>query len=144
DRLAHHSPLSSTRPSRSVLPSPLRSAAWTSTQWTFGFHVIQKLVVKLVPLDSATAQAPPPTTRPTRSVRPSPLKSPGCTSAQVSAGSHVAHTDGVKASVPLEVATYHWPVPWSRPARLATRRTVKVNPCVALAATPLVAVRVRE
>src|SRR6266852_458322 len=68
----------------SVLPSPLKSPIWTSTQVTPVLQVAQRVVLKAVlPLDRPTHHWPLCKARPTMSALPSPLKSPTLTSAQV-------------------------------------------------------------
>src|SRR5579872_2768795 len=52
DTAPHHSPLSSMRPTRSALPSPLMSPMWTATHVTAVLHVAQSCVLKLVPVDT--------------------------------------------------------------------------------------------
>src|SRR5437879_13922939 len=51
----------------SVLPSPLKSPVWTSTQVTLGFQVVTRWLVKAEePLDAATHHCPLVATRPKR------------------------------------------------------------------------------
>src|SRR5262249_40563213 len=116
----HHSPPCSTRPIRSLWPSPLRSSAWTSTQVAAVLQTgAPALLVNEVPSDSTTSQAPLVRLRPARSLRPSRLQSPACTLPQTAAGSGVFQA---RVGRPLRVdgATSHWPVWALRPAMLAT------------------------
>src|SRR5438132_1112810 len=80
-RLVHHCPLCNQRPVMSVLPSPLKSPALTSTQVTGVMlvpvdQVAQMTSSKVAPLERASCQSPVLPLRPMMSCLPSPLKSP--------------------------------------------------------------------
>src|SRR5207302_5258741 len=78
DRLAHHSPVSWRRASRSALPSPFRSPSRTSIQVT-GVSAVpvaqvsQWLVVNAKPTDRLAHHSPVSLRRASRSALPSPL-----------------------------------------------------------------------
>ena len=99
----------------SLLPSPLKSPTWTSTQVTLEFQVAQRLLVKELPLERAAHHWPFERTRPAMSLLPSPLKSPTLTSTQVTAVDHVVHSVVVN-EWPVDRPTHHCPVPRMRPA----------------------------
>src|SRR5947209_11907696 len=67
----HHCPVAGSRPARSSLPSPLKSASCTSAHAS-GPHTSQSRSVKPVPVEVPTHQTPVCGSRPTRSARPSP------------------------------------------------------------------------
>src|SRR6266446_7017087 len=117
DRLTHHDTVWSTRPTRSSLPSPLKSPRYTATQVTFGSQAPHALVLKAVPVDTPTNHCPVCSTRPMMSALPSPVTSPTFTSAQVTAGFQASQTDVVKVLLPLDRATYHTPVCSARPTK---------------------------
>src|SRR6266851_3067306 len=100
----------------SALPSPLKSATWTSTQVAAGFQVAHRVLLNVEPVDWAIHHCPPCKKRPTMSALPSPLKSPILTSTQVTAGFHVVHRLVVNPPEPLDRDTHHWPVCKTRPA----------------------------
>src|SRR5262245_52175595 len=106
ERPTHHCPDSSTRPAMSVLPSPLKSPTFASTQVTFGFQAAHKEVLKLLPRDSPTHHWPPCKVRPTMSAFPSPLKSATLTSSHITVGLQLAHTLLVN-EVPVLWPTHH-------------------------------------
>src|SRR5262249_9129226 len=112
----HHWPVCKTRPVISALPSPLKSATFTSTQVTFGFQISQRVLVKAVePLEMPTHQSPVWATRPAMSALPSPLKSPTFTSTQVTFGFQWVHRLLVK-DVPVDRPTHQSPDCKTRPA----------------------------
>src|SRR5438876_11861424 len=93
----------------SALPSPLKSPTCTSTQVATALQVVHTDIVKALPLDKPTHQAPVFASRAAMSVRPSPLKSPVRTSTHVTVGSQVPNKLLVKALGPLERLTHHCP-----------------------------------
>src|SRR5437899_5555621 len=93
----------------SALPSPLKSPTCTSTQVAAVLQNVHSEVVKELPLDKPTHQAPVFASRAAISVSPSPLKSPVSTSTQVIVGSQVPNKLLVKALEPLERLTHHCP-----------------------------------
>src|SRR5438046_9451466 len=98
----------------SALPSPLKSPTCTSTQVAAVLQLVHSEVVKELPLDKPTHQAPVFASRAAMSVNPSPLKSPVSTSTQAALGSQVVHKWLVKL-LPVVWATHHWPVSAARP-----------------------------
>src|SRR6266851_1254143 len=116
DRAAHHSPFWAMRPTRSALPSPVKSPTWTSTQVTAVLHWSQTVKLNELPSLSPVHHRPVCSTRPVISALPSPLKSPTLTSTQVTlVGQAVPQGEEVKAVLPLESATHHRPVCSTRP-----------------------------
>src|ERR1700687_985697 len=91
-----------------------KSPARTSTQVTAVDQVVQRLVVKVEPLEMPVHQPPVCSARPVMSDLPSPLKSPTCTSTQVTAVDQVDQRLLLKVE-PLEMAAHHWPVSDTRP-----------------------------
>src|SRR5438445_408271 len=84
-----HQPPALVRPITSALPSPLRSAVWTSFQPAPAYHWPSGTLTKwtLVPLPVAMpAHQLPVLVMPTTSALPSPLRSATCTSCQPTVG----------------------------------------------------------
>src|SRR6266481_1377904 len=113
----------------SALPSPLKSPTLTSTQVTFGFQVVHKLVENDGPFDTPTHHWPPCKYRPAMSILPSPLKSPTLTSSQVTAVLQVSQRTLWNPPEPLDWATHHWPVSKYRPAMSAKPSPLKSPDC---------------
>src|SRR5260370_41985186 len=99
----------------SSLPSPVKSAAWTSTQVTLGLHVVHSENENALPVLMPTHHWPDCSTRAATSVLPSPLKSPVTTSTQVTAVEIDANMESLKPLLPLEIATRICPLPGSWP-----------------------------
>src|SRR6266478_6569260 len=98
----------------SILPSPLKSPTFTSTQVTPVDQAVHGVVMKAEPLDRPTHQFPVAGSRAAMSVLPSPSKSPVRTSAQGMLA-QLAHWALLKAVEPLDRPTHTWPEPEARP-----------------------------
>src|SRR5437868_3317859 len=96
----------------SSLPSPLKSAAWTSTQVTAGLadQVAQMENENALPVLMPTHQLPAWLSRAATSVLPSPLKSPVTKFTQVTAVEIEAKMASLKPLLPLEIATRSCPL----------------------------------
>src|SRR5437899_12791580 len=99
----------------SALPSPLKSPTCTSTQVAAVLQNVHSEVVKELPSDKPTHQAPVFASRAAMSVSPSPLKSPVSTSTQVTVGSHVENKRFVNALDPLDALTHYCRACLTRP-----------------------------
>src|SRR5262249_49178919 len=90
-------------------PIEAKSAVRTPVQVTQVDQVAHLVVVKAEPLDMPVHQSPLWSARPVMSDLPSPLKSPTWTSTQVAPVLQVSHRVVLKAVLPLDRPTYHWP-----------------------------------
>src|SRR5947208_12416414 len=110
----------------SSLPSPLKSAAMTSTQVTLGLQLVHTEKENDAPVLMPTHQLPAWLSRAATSVLPSPLKSPVMKFTQVTAVEIDANMASLKPLLPLEIATRSCPLTESWPRMAGTNGPLAV------------------